>query len=97
MAIQSFNNAMEHDRMPFVLVIGGMEYKGFFANIRIDRESVPEGWRVYDIRHDESGDPCEITNGYIVVNHFGTFFTKDSLPLKSGESVYNDEFAYSFA
>ena len=96
MAIQSFDEAMRDDRMPFVATVDDMEFEGYFANIRIDRSSVPAGWHVYDIRHDESGDPCEITNGYIVVNHFGTFYTKDNLPLNEGESLYNEEFDYSF-
>lgn len=96
MAIQSFNDAIKNDRMPFAVNIGGKEYKGLFANIRIDRASVLKGWNVYDIRHNDSGDPCEIRNGYVVVNHLGTFYTRSSLPLREGESLYEDEFWYSF-
>ena len=96
MAIQNFDEAMKRDRMPFEVMVGGKDYKGYFANIRIARDSVPDGWRVYDIRHDDCGGPCEIRNGYIVVNHFGTFYTQDNLPLPQGESLYNDEFSYSF-
>ena len=97
MAIQSFNEAMQDDRMPFVVTVDGMKIEGYFANIRIDRDSVPNNWHVYDIRHeDEGGEPCEIRNGYIAVNHFGTFYTKDNLPLNEGESLYIDEFDYSF-
>ena len=97
MAIQSFDEAMRDDRMPFVVTVDDMEFDGYFANIRIDRDTVPNGWNVYDIRHDDDGgEPCEIRNGYIAVNHFGTFFTRASLPLKEGESLYEDEFAYSY-
>ena len=48
MAIQSFDDAMKDDRMPFAVNIGGKEYKGHFANIRIDRASVLNGWNVYE-------------------------------------------------
>ena len=96
MAIQNFDEAMRHDRMPFTVEVGDTEYEGYFANIRINRDSVPNGWHVYDMRHDDRGDPCEIKDGYIVVNHFGTFFTPDRLPLKEGDSLYEDGFSYSF-
>ncbi len=97
MAIQNFNEAMKRDHMPFAVMVGGKEYKGYFANIRIDRDSAPNGWFVYDIRHDDDGgDPCEIRNGYIAVNHFGTFYTRDKLPLNESESLCDDEFGYSF-
>ena len=96
MAIQSFGAAMQDDCAPFSVNVGGREYEGYFANIRIARDSVPDGWRVYDIRHDDCGDPCEIRNGYIVVDHYGTFYTQENLPLPQGESLYNGEFSYSF-
>lgn len=96
MAIQNFDEAMKHDCAPFAVMFGNLEYRGYFADIRINRESVPDGWHAYDMRHDDSGDPCEIKNGYIVVNHFGTFYTQDSLPLPKGESLYNGAFSYSF-
>ena len=54
MAIQSFQKAQETDSQPFTLYrSGGREYHGFFSNIRIDRETVPEGWHVYDFREGE--------------------------------------------
>ena len=96
MAIQNFDEAMKHDCAPFAVMIGNLEYRGYFADIRINRESVPDGWHAYDMRHDDRGDPCEIKNGYIVVNHFGTFYTQDSLPLKEGDSLYENGFSYSF-
>ena len=96
MAIQSFDAAMRDDCAPFAVSVGGRKYEGCFATIRIDRASVPDGWHAYDIRHDESGNPCEIKNGYIVVNHFGTFFTQSGLPLEERESLYDGDFDYAF-
>ena len=43
MAIQNFDEAMKRDRMPFEVMVGGKDYKGYFANIRIARDSVPDG------------------------------------------------------
>lgn len=111
MAIQSFKEAYKHDNMDFKVFTheNGIEktHEGFFANVRIDRKTLPAGWHAYDIRDDDSnGDACEIRNGYIMINHLGTFATKDPLPLEPGESLYyNDgkfeneaeEFDYSFS
>lgn len=111
MAIQSFKEAQKNDNMGFAVFTYKENKKehahhGFFANIRIDRNTVPKGWHVYDIRDDDcNGDPCEIRNGYIMVNHMGTFATKDPLPLEPGKSLYyndgkieypKEEFDYSF-
>ena len=96
MAIQSFGAAMQDDCAPFSVRVGGREHGGYFANIRIGRDSVPDGWYSYDIRHDDSGNPCEIKNGYIIVNHFGTFCTQSRLPLEEGESLYEGDFDYAF-
>ena len=102
MAIQTFDEARNGDFLPFNVYIGDRAYEGYFSNIRIDRKSVPEGWYVYDIRDcDSDGEPCEIKNGYIMVNHFGTFSTQNPLPLDEGESLnaYDDgssDFEYSF-
>ena len=43
MAIQNFDEAMKSDHMPFAVMVGGKDYKGYFANIRIARDSVPDG------------------------------------------------------
>lgn len=105
MAIQSFQQAMESDHMPFSIFIDGHEYEGYYANVRIDRNTLPLDWYAYDIRdNDSDGNPCEIKNGYIIVNHLATFYTQDPLPLKEGESLYyegeddpNNGFDYSFS
>ena len=102
MAIQSFQEAQERDFMPFSVYIGEQQYNGYFANIRVDRRTLPDGWHAYDIRDDDSnGEPCQIVNGYVKVNHFGTFCTQTPLPLEDGEGRCrngepDDEFDYSF-
>ena len=98
MAIQTFKEAVKYDNAPFMVSVnGGGDYVGFFAGIRIDRKTLPDGWYAYDIRGgDSNDDPCEIKNGYIMVNHFGTFCTQDKLPIAEGESLCEGDFDYSF-
>lgn len=100
MALQTFDQAMENDCQDFTVFIGDTAYQGYAATIRIDRETVPDGWYVYDMRHNDYGDVCEIKNAYVMVNHFATFYTQEKLPLEPGESLFLDEddngFDYSY-
>ena len=49
------------------------DYPMLFTNLRCDRDTLPEGMYMYEIRHDDDGrgDPCEISP-WILVNHWGT-------------------------
>ena len=97
MALQSFDEALVKDKQPFIVTIGDKEYEGYIACIRIDRDTVPKGWHVYDLRHAYSGSICEIKNGYITFDHAGTFYTQDELDIPVGQSVgTEDGFDYSF-
>ena len=44
-----------------------------FTDLRCDRDTLPKGMYMYEVRHDDDGrgDPCEIAN-WIMVNHWGT-------------------------
>ena len=110
MALQTFQEANEYNE-PFTLFLsGGHEYHGFYTDIRIDRKTVPEGWHVYDLREGNGEEWfSELKNGYNMVNHMGTFATKEDIGLPEGESLYyceedidegyrlkDDEFDYSF-
>ena len=53
MALQTFDQAMQHDREPFIVFIDDSEFHGYAASTRIDRKTVPDGWYVYDLRHDD--------------------------------------------
>lgn len=83
MAMQTYEEAMKSDSQKMIIRIDGKEYEGTFSNIRIERKSLPENMYAYDIRHS---DDCEIfiyelKNGYIWVNHAGTFVTSEKLPI----------------
>jgi len=91
----------------FEVCVGDNLYEGLFADARIDRSTLPEGWYAYDLREDDDSLECaEIKNGSIKVNHFGTFLTqKEIVELKEKDSslvrnpFYNkepQEFDYSF-
>lgn len=109
MAIQTFQEAQARDFQEFtVFLADGRAIEGYFANIRIDRRTVPEDWHVYDIRDEDSnGEPCQIRNGYVMVNHFGTFAAQEDLGIPDGGSLYiaggrgddieEGEFRYSFS
>ena len=48
-----------------------------FHDMRIDRETVPKGLYLYEVRGDDDGggDPVQIAKG-IMVNHFGSIITR---------------------
>lgn len=53
-----------------------------FTPVRIDRNTVPKGLYLYEVRHDDEsgGDPVQIGRG-ILVNHYGTIITHEKLRL----------------
>jgi len=53
-----------------------------FTPARIDRETVPQGYHLYEIRHDDDcqGDAVEIARN-ILVNHWGSIITQDEIKL----------------
>ena len=61
-----------------VTVLG---YTALFTNERIKWDTVPDGWYLYEVRHDDEcqGIPCEIAKG-ILVNFWGSLLMHDELP-----------------
>ena len=53
-----------------------------FHDMRIDRNTVPKGLYLYEIRHDDKGwgNPVRIAKG-IMVNHFGSIITREPIRL----------------
>lgn len=58
-----------------VLVCGE---EALFADERVDRNSVPSGYYMYEVRHDDDcqGDPVQIARS-IFVNFWGTILVKE--------------------
>ena len=61
-----------------------------FTALRVDRDTIPEGYIMYEIRHSDEdwGEPIEIALG-VLVNFFGTLLTKEALDLDASESTGN--------
>ncbi|MCD7883122.1 MAG: hypothetical protein LUI87_05380 [Lachnospiraceae bacterium] len=60
--------------------------KGFFSDVRIDRNTVPDMFRFWELADgDSDGMPCRYRPG-ILVNFFGTFITTGDLPVDDEKS-----------
>jgi hypothetical protein len=53
-----------------------------FSNNRIDRYTIPDGYYMYEIRHDDNcqGDAVQIGRS-IIVNHWGSLIVRDEITL----------------
>ena len=56
-----------------------------FTPGRIDRDTVPSGYHLYEVRHDDDcqGDAVQIARN-IVVNHWGSIITHVEIALSDG-------------
>ena len=72
----------ESDFTPLEITLeDGVTYTGMFTDMRLDRQTLPEGKHAYDLRHDDEtwGDLCQL-RPFILVNHAGTFVTDAPIP-----------------
>ena len=69
-----------------------------FTSIRIDRNTVPHGYHLYEVRHDDDcrGDVVQIACN-IAVNHWGSLITRDEidLPFDGYLDIEPDDLNYS--
>jgi hypothetical protein len=74
------------EKFSLVTVLGK---PALFHDCRIDRDTVPKGWHLYEVRSDDDGlgDPVQIAKG-IMVNHWGTILTQK--PIKLPPDSYLD-------
>ena len=61
-----------------------------FSNLRLDRNTVPDGLHMYEVRHDDDcqGIPVELAN-WIMVNFWGTIISDTPFELIQSERVNN--------
>ena len=54
-----------------------------FTCLRVDRDTVPQGMYMYEVRHDDDqqGEPVQIAN-WIMVNHWGTLISDRPIRLE---------------
>ena len=79
-------NAMT-EKFEDVTVLG---HPMLFTCARVDRDTVPEGLYMYEVRHDDDqqGDPVQIAD-WIMVNHWGTLITNKPIRLEPSERIHN--------
>ena len=67
------------------------EIRGVVVYDRIDPATIPTGYHVYEIRHDDTGSPCTIEKR-VWVDFYGSFITQQEIAFPEGEiSVIIDE------
>lgn len=60
-----------------------------FTNMRLDRQTVPDGLHCYDIRDSDRLDgSCAEVKAHVMVNHWGTILCKSPFPLDEHGSYY---------
>ena len=61
-----------------------------FTCLRVDRDTVPQGMYMYEVRHDDDqqGEPVQIAN-WIMVNHWGTLISNRPIRLEPGPDGRN--------
>ncbi len=72
-------NANEADYEEFEIL--GRE--ALFTNMRIDRNTLPDGLYAYDLRDECNGEPNELKS-FVLVNHLGTVVVKE--PIEGADS-----------
>ena len=66
-----------------------------FTNMRLDRDTVPDGIFCYDVRDSDrlDGSMAEI-KAVVVVNHWGTILCKGPFPVDESGSYYPEDWGY---
>ena len=64
--------------------------EGYFTSMRVDRDSVPDGVYLYEIRHDEKGNCCQVKEG-IMIDFYGSLFTMEPLNFIGQDEGYVKE------
>ena len=59
-----------------------LDKPALFTDLRIDRSTVPRGYHLYEVRHDDDcqGDPVQLARN-ILVNLWGSLITQDEIKL----------------
>ena len=62
-----------------------LDMPALFTPGRIDRNTIPYGYHLYEVRHDDDcqGDAVQIARN-IYVNHWGSLITRDELEIPDG-------------
>lgn len=66
-----------------------------FTNMRLDRNTVPDGLYCYDVRDSDNldGSMAEI-KPYVMVNHWGTILSREPFQMNEWGSYYPEDWSY---
>lgn len=66
-----------------------------FTNMRLDRDTVPEGLYCYDVRDSDNLDGSMVeVKPYLMVNHWGTIVSREPFPMNEWGSYYPEDWGY---
>lgn len=74
-----------------------MGRKGYFTELRVDRETVPKGMHCYELRHgDDNGFPVSVEE-HVRVNYFGAVLLTEALELGEEKALQfgDEDFGYT--
>lgn len=75
------------EKFQVVIVFGE---KMLFTNARVDRQSIPKGLYLYEVRHSDEdwGEPIQVAE-WIRVNHWGTLLSVKPIKLEKSPVIDN--------
>ncbi len=73
------------------------EIRGFFTDERVDKDTIPTGWKTYEFRTNGCGNDnlCTLEK-HVVVNFGGTYLTKKEIPMKNNYRNLSGKGGYTF-
>ena len=100
MVLISYNVAVPSDpkSKDFITIVleNGKEYTGEFSDLRIQRETIPEGKYAYDLRDVDCEGNVRQVLYFARVNHFGTIITDTPIDnIEDGPIVTDWWFEYN--
>ena len=69
-------------------------YQGLFTNLRVDRNTLPEGLYAYDLRDEFDGNINQLKDK-VIVNHWGTVILKTQITdADKGVTVTSEDYGF---
>lgn len=71
-------------------------YICLFSNLRLDRDTIPEGLFCYDVRDADCDGTFAEVQPFVLVNHWGTIISKEPIPLNEYGCYWPERDAFYF-
>ena len=82
----NFTDAIKNGRTLILSPGCKTEISGILVDSRVDRETVPDDWNLYEVRHSGSGALSTIEPS-VFADFYGTFLTKQEITFTKGLSI----------